>query len=577
MIAVPHPPGHFAWVLALVPALAAPLPAATPRDELLRFVPEDVGFCFVVQDIRTHSANLLNSPFAQQFRKSPFGKELAASAELRKLAKLERVLEQHLGINWRTLRDDVLGEAVVLAYRPGPPGKPGKDAGLALVRARRAATLASVIERFNKAQKKSGELEELTEREVKGVKYFRRVESKKTSYYYLRGPILAFSSQEEMLRQAILRERAASASAQPVVARKLRQMGFEKSAAALWLNPRAFDAAVKAQTGGGTFAATWKALQSIGLALDLKSTLSLSLAVRGKGDELPAPARRFLAEAGKPSALWGSFPENALFAVAGRFDVSALFELLGGFMPKDARRKMHKDLEGKLGAMLGRSVVKEVLPALGPDWGLCVSAPPPADKNWGPRVLFALRVGQGADADDPIDQSVRTALRAAALWFVLTNNVQHPDTPVRLKTQTIDKVKINYLEGERTFPGGVQPAFALKGGYLLLASSPAEVRRFRPAASASTDVPLLRVSFKGWRAYLKARREALASYLMERDKLTRPQARGRLDGIVQRLELVDRLELRRRSSPGQMTFTLTLQTAQPLKKADAPGKEGKPR
>jgi hypothetical protein len=76
----------------------------------------------------------------------------------------------------------------------------------------------------------------------------------------------------------------------------------------------------------------------------------------------------------------------------------------------------------------------------------------------------------------------------------------------------------------------------------------------------------LRVSFKGWRAYLKARREALTAHLVERDKLTRPQAQARLDGIQAGLELIDRLELRQRTSPGQVTFTLTLQPSQPLRR-----------
>ena len=32
-----------------------------------------------------------------------------------------------------------------------------------------------------------------------------------------------------------------------------------------------------------------------------------------------------------------------------------------------------------MGAALGKDFAKEVLPALGPDWGLCVLAPPPQD------------------------------------------------------------------------------------------------------------------------------------------------------------------------------------------------------
>src|SRR6202042_646360 len=62
-------------------ALAAPLQAASPRDELLRFVPDDVGFCFVMQDLRVHATELADSPFVEQLRLSPVGAALRAANE----------------------------------------------------------------------------------------------------------------------------------------------------------------------------------------------------------------------------------------------------------------------------------------------------------------------------------------------------------------------------------------------------------------------------------------------------------------------------------------------------------------
>ena len=59
-------------------------------------------------------------------------------------------------------------------------------------------------------QKKTGELKELVDREYKGVKYVRRVETKSTSYYLLRGPVLLFSGQETFLQQAVERDKVAA-------------------------------------------------------------------------------------------------------------------------------------------------------------------------------------------------------------------------------------------------------------------------------------------------------------------------------------------------------------------------------
>src|SRR5690242_15972177 len=111
-------PALAAIVLA---ALAAPLHAATPREQLLRYVPEQVGFCLVLDDLRGHSEGLIESPLAEQFLRSKLGKELAAAAEVARLAKIEKDLKDLLGLDWKQLRDEIFGDAVVFAYRPGPP------------------------------------------------------------------------------------------------------------------------------------------------------------------------------------------------------------------------------------------------------------------------------------------------------------------------------------------------------------------------------------------------------------------------------------------------------------------------
>ena len=136
-------------LLAVLVALAAPLQAASPRDELLRFVPDDVGFCFVMQDLRVHAADLAASPFIEQLRTSPAGAAFRASNEIKQLDKVDKYLRQALGVGWEQLRDDVLGDAVVFAYRPGPPGKPEQEQGLVLLRGRNGEVVSRLVEKIN--------------------------------------------------------------------------------------------------------------------------------------------------------------------------------------------------------------------------------------------------------------------------------------------------------------------------------------------------------------------------------------------------------------------------------------------
>src|SRR5438105_10715320 len=103
-----------ALLLLLAPSLAA---AAAPRDEALRLVPEDVGFCLVVQDLRDHGEALASSPFVQQFQASPLGLALRVSPEVNKLEAVRQQVQKDLQLDWPQLRDDLLGGVLVVAYR----------------------------------------------------------------------------------------------------------------------------------------------------------------------------------------------------------------------------------------------------------------------------------------------------------------------------------------------------------------------------------------------------------------------------------------------------------------------------
>ena len=126
------------WAVLAALLLTGRIPVASPRDELLRYVPDDAGFCLVVQNVRNQAADLLASPFAREWSKSAFAQGIARSAELKQLQTVEQYLIKNLGVGWTDLRDDILGEAFVFAYRPGPPGKQDQEQGLFLLRSRNA-------------------------------------------------------------------------------------------------------------------------------------------------------------------------------------------------------------------------------------------------------------------------------------------------------------------------------------------------------------------------------------------------------------------------------------------------------
>jgi hypothetical protein len=564
--------------LALLMALGSSH-AASPRDELLRFVPDDVGFCLVLQDMRNHATALAESPFVEHLRKSTVGQSVRAAKEWHKLDAVESTLKKDLGVDWTRLRDDFLGDSVVFAFRPAPSGRKDQEQGIVLVRARNAEVLADIVDRINKLQKSKGELRAIEERDYKGVKYYCRQEARGTNFYCLRGAILIYSGEEAMVRQAIDQERLTRGEAPPPLARRLEAAGAGNAVIALWLNPRALDSEIESKTFEGketteeaarsTLVTCWKALDDVVFSVDLERDLSVSVALRGRPEQMPPGLRRFLTESARPSELWRTFPDNALLAVALRVDAGALFDAISDFIPKESRQSFRKDIDRTLGAALSIDFFKEVLPGIGPDGGVCVTAPPPGGKDWFPRVVLALRVSPGGGPGSVADALLK-ALDFGAIAAVLAYNSENREGGLRVGVDTVDKREVKYLFSEGGLPGGLQPAFGLRGGYLVLASSLDVLRAFRPAEGPGGPAvgrsPLLRISFKDWRNYLRERREELAGAISQKEGIGKDEARSRLDSLADGLQFLDRLEVSQRTAPGLAVFTLSVQTAQPLRK-----------
>ena len=552
--------------------------SASPRDELLRLAPADAGFCVVVQGLRDQVARLAESPAAARLAASPYGRSIRESPEAQKLAQMDKEFRTHLNVSWAQLRDDVLGDAVVLSYTPGPPGKPEAEVGLLLVHARKPDVLTSLLDRLTDLQNKSGELTAVERREYRGQAYvLRRKKIGADEYYFIHGSVLAVTDKEAALQAAIDRDHTAkSADAEPPIAEKLRSLGVDRDFLVWWVNPRAFDAAVAAKVASAkgaeavflrTFERYWKTLDGAAASLALRRDLTVNFALQAKTDALPAPARRVLADAARPSAVWSSFPENALFAAAGRVPWEPAAEVGGEFLTADARHDIQDAVERTVGAILGREVLPHLLRHFGPDWGVCIAAPEPGDKGWLPSLTAVLRLRPGGDGAPPVEQRVLDGLDFVARLGVLSYNSQRGGQ-LRMRMVPQDGVEVRVIDGGQ-LPPGLQPAFAWKGGYLVLASSPEAVRRFIPPSqslvadatgSGDTETPLLRLALQGWAGYLRTYRNPLAAYLVDAYHLTADEADARVTRIVEGLDLFDGVEVVQRTAPGRATVTVRLKT-----------------
>jgi hypothetical protein len=555
-----------AGVLIALAGLSPTCPAQTPvpRDELLRCVPKDFGICFLVQDLRGHAAQWEKSRWLKAFKESAFGRAVLDAPELRNAIKAQHDLKSYLDIDWPTLRDDVLGDAVVLVYQPAPAGRPQDEQGIVLVHARRPDVLAKLIDNLNRVQKSTGELLSLETREFLGNQYVRRQGQKEDHYYLLNGQFFAYTPQEDLLKRVLERQRQ-NRPTLPELTQFLKKAGADGAVASLVLNPRAFDAEIRAKAAealGGEalplklLLSYWKALDAVVISCAAQDKIEVKLTLLARVEDLPAGTRAAFVEPARPSELWRRFPDNAIFSMAGKIDGRELADAFMELAPPEARQGIKNSLQ-PLAALAGLDLARDLAPNIGPDWGFCIS--PATEPMKVPQAIAALAV-RPEPKDSPVDQALLRGVHFVAGLALFDYNRRHPDDPIRLSKLRQQDVEVHYLSNDKVLPPGFQPAWALKDGYLLLTTTPEAVARFRAAgaAAASTEAPLMRLSSIELAKLLRAHRQAVTDHIAAKNDIPKQAAAQGLDAALSLLDLVERVEIARSGGSGQFSLILRI-------------------
>lgn len=558
-------------LLALLFALAVPLGArAAPRDEALRLAPPDAALTVVAQNLREHARALGESPFAAWLPTSSLGKQLFAGEDgLKQFTEVAAPILRALDTTPAELFNDVLGDAVVFSYTPAAGGAPERS--LILVRPRKPEVLAKLVDRLNGLQIKSGELKGVTEHKHAGASYFARQRPDGTaSYYGFAGSVLAFSESEADIKAALDRARGDADKPPPLVAR-MTKLGVADAALVLLVHPRALDAEIAAKAKGAPAAeraglerllGVWRATESAAVYLTLDTGAELGVSVQFAPEKLPADAKAWLTGARAPSAVWQAVPNDALFAVAGRMKASELLDALGSLTAAAGKPGFRAGFDSALGPIVGKDKLPKVLDALGPDFGAWVQ--PPAKGTSVPVVVAAVRVKDGATAETKaVLQALEFGFQSARVAY----NSKHADQ-MEIDDEKDGDTVIRVLSGG-LLPEGARPCFAVKGGYLLVASAPDAVRAFRaPAAEPKPGgpVPVARFGASATRAYLTAHTPALAKFLATTGAGDEKELAEQLTAFAAVLEPFEKVELLAHGDATGLRLALRATTAKPLRK-----------
>ena len=210
---------RFAAVLGLITASACGAePGERPAAALLRLVPPDAAVVVSVHGLRDQAREFGMSRLAADLAKLPAVKAWLGSEKYQQFEHSREQIEQALGANLPDLRDEILGDAVVLALHlpAGPTTEASQARGLVLVQARDAALLKRLISSFNTAQQDAGDLSRVIDRQHGGVTYHSREFAPATGelpqfYIDYADGTFAFSNSETLIRAVIDRKSPARA------------------------------------------------------------------------------------------------------------------------------------------------------------------------------------------------------------------------------------------------------------------------------------------------------------------------------------------------------------------------------
>jgi hypothetical protein len=542
-----------------------------PRDELLRLVPNNTAICLVVTNLREQAAAVADSPFAAWASKS-FGQKVTGTAEYNTLKQLEAFIASQIGIGYVDVRDDILGDAIVFAYQPGPSDKPDAETGVVLLKARDPIKLRTLIDKLNQLQLASNELQAISDEQHQGVGYVRRKKSDGLDeFYLLRDGLFAFSGQESALKQVI--DRFGKPGNESPALNQLRRSDANDAFIAVWINPRQLDATLKAKTDaeGDTgrrafltqFGRVWAATDGVVVRLNVSKHIDLGLNWSFEPEKLPVEIRSLLSSPTR-SSVWDAIPQDAMFAVGGRIDPVAVVKAISSFLPAEERGQIRTAITNTIGPVIGKQNVDTFLDNLGPEFGFWAERPKSSSQHWFPQLTAAVRVRSVP--------AKRWAMQAGNFWLQMVQvdyNKRHDDQ-IDLHDDTSGDIAVKCLTGTATFPSGVSPGFAINGNHIVAGSSPAVVRSFRhfdlPKPINDQEIPLVRVSAVVVQKYLHDQQKELAGWLARAQNRPEVEIEPELKTLSTILEPVECAEVLIRSNRSTFGLSLRLTMVKPLAK-----------
>ena len=467
----------FCWL-----ASAGLATADGPADGLLRLVDPDSGATLAVEDLRSRAREVAESPLFGGLTRLQVVRAWMGSEPYRKAERDSRNVLEALGVSFATIRDDLLGDAVVLALQPGPSGKPDLARGMLLVRPRDRPLLERLVALVNQIQVRSGELDGADPRTRGPIPYFARLfkGGRKPPEFYtiLDDGTFAWSNSESMIQGVIDRKLSGRGGLGDVPGfRPIRDGLPARPLASLFVNARFLAAAMDDPARpaddrlGSLLSRYVQAVGMVGVGVEWRDGVFLHSRETVDPARLDPWLKDWLTRPSLPARLPARVSPRTIALASANLDFRAIAEAYRQTTPIDDRPDLENLKIALQGLFMGRDPITEVLPRLRPGAVLALEVEP--DPAIRPRFPLVAAVGWSVapgldDLAGPIDNAMKTFLALRALGP--RQRVDH----LRVESRAIGDTRLTVLtDGLQT-----RLAYRVDADRLVIGNSPEGVARF---------------------------------------------------------------------------------------------------
>lgn len=410
-----------------------------------------------------------------------------------------------LGVSYPELRKNALGSEFSVAIWPAQVEGEWTARGVLLVRGLEEDFLKQLFTGINRVERRSGVLQDKTQREHLGYRYLARDLLRdgepSQDFIAIQGRIAILTNHEPLMHQALQLYAQQQGKLPdgveplPTLPSEPFSVSPENCLAQVVFNPRPWGPLVREEIekevnpddrrAAAAIYEFFRGVDFVNANLDLSEGITLSYYVRTAPERWNSEMQAALDWFAGQNEFPASTPANAIGLVAGHSQLGAAFEFLVRQLEgQDASDRIHAL---GTGLFAGEDAFTVILPNLGPDYGAYL-IPSPAATNR--KIPLDVVGGLSYRNQLPGTQETRSLQRTLQqslefIWgaVVVAQNLDGKDIA---RLETSENPSITTLIGFKEFPQEIHPSFSVTEEMVWVGSSPSAVAQAQEISLADS-------------------------------------------------------------------------------------------